>query len=151
MTISDFDWATAQSLRVIREDLFEVVMRRVGQMTAGTEGGEIDLVALVEGKAPAAAQEALFAILAGAIAETLRVPKESVGLDSVLKEIGLDSLMAVELGMNFEQMTGFEIPLSSLGDTASVGDLTRRLYEKSAPRGRSAGEDGPAEARSWTS
>ncbi|MGG7519392.1 SDR family NAD(P)-dependent oxidoreductase [Allorhizobium undicola] len=149
VTISDFDWATAQSLRVIREDLFEVVMRRVGQISSGTEGGDIDLLAMVEGKAPAQAQEALFAILAASIAETLRVPKETVLLDSVLKEIGLDSLMAVELGMSFEQMTGFEIPLSSLGDSATVGDVTRRLYEKVSARSRSGEDepDAPAEAR----
>lgn len=141
VTISEFDWAAAHSLSVVNEPLFSLIMRRNSQHAGSGEGGEIDLVALIDGKAPAAAQDALFAVLAGEIADTLRVPKESVSASSVLKDIGLDSLMAVELGMNFEQNTGFDIPLSSLADNATVGDLTRRLYEKVSQRARAGGQD----------
>ncbi|MUZ84731.1 SDR family NAD(P)-dependent oxidoreductase [Agrobacterium vitis] len=139
--ISEFDWAAAHSLAVVNEPLFSLIMRRSNQHVGSGEGGEIDLVALIDGKAPAAAQDVLFSVLAGEIADTLRVPKESIGLNSVLKDIGLDSLMAVELGMNFEQNTGFDIPLSSLADNATVGDLTRRLYEKVSLRGRTGDKD----------
>ncbi|MCM2294362.1 SDR family NAD(P)-dependent oxidoreductase [Allorhizobium sp. BGMRC 0089] len=147
--ISEFDWALAQSLGVMKESLFEVIARRLGHQIGSGDGNGVDLVALVEGKSPAEGQEALFDVLAGVIADTLRIPKESIGLTSVLKEIGLDSLMAVELGSSFEQSTGFDIPLSSLADKATVGDLTRKLYEKVSLRGRldDKADDSAAEVR----
>lgn len=141
--VSEFDWGAAHHLRLVGEDLFEVVMRRASHHAGGSEGGEIDLVAMTEGKAQAEAQDILFDIVAQEIASILRVSRESLSKDSVLKEIGLDSLMAVELGLNFEQNTGFDMPLSSLADNATVGDITRRLYEK--VRSRSDTEDTAAE------
>lgn len=128
--VSEFDWGAAHHLRVVGEDLFEVIMRRASHNAAGSEGGDIDLAAMIEGKAQVEAQDILFDVVAQEIANILRVSRESISKDSVLKEIGLDSLMAVELGLNFEQNTGFDMPLSSLADNATVGDITRRLYEK---------------------
>lgn len=132
--ISEFDWAMAHNLPVVNEPLFEIVMRRASQTAGGSEGGEIDLVAMIAGKSAVEAQDVLFKVIANEIASILRVSADSVNKDSVLKEIGLDSLMAVELGMNFEQNTGFDMPLSSLSDNATVGDVTRRLYEKVSAR-----------------
>ena len=128
--VSEFDWGAAHHLRVVGESLFEVVMRRASHHASGAEGGEIDLAAMIEGKAQTEAQDILFDVVAQEIANILRVSRESISKESVLKEIGLDSLMAVELGLNFEQNTGFDMPLSSLADNATVGDITRRLYEK---------------------
>ncbi|MCL6707701.1 SDR family NAD(P)-dependent oxidoreductase [Pseudomonas sp. R2.Fl] len=144
--VSEFDWAMAHNLKVVNESLFEIVMRRASQSAGGSEGGEIDLVAMIEGKSAVEAQDALFKVIANEIASILRVATESISKDSVLKEIGLDSLMAVELGMNFEQNTGFDMPLSSLSDNATVGDVTRRLYEKVSARG--GGDAGEGDASS---
>jgi hypothetical protein len=52
----------------------------------------------------------------------------------ILKEIGLDSLMAVELGISFQQNTGFDMPLSGVADNTTVGDVARKLYEKVSKR-----------------
>ena len=130
VVVSEFDWGAAHHLRVVGEDLFEVIMRRASHNAGGSEGGDIDLAAMIDGKAQVEAQDILFDVVAQEIANILRVSRESISKDSVLKEIGLDSLMAVELGLNFEQNTGFDMPLSSLADNATVGDITRRLYEK---------------------
>ena len=144
VVISEFDWAMAHNLRVVNERLFEVVMRKASHNTSGGESGDIDLVAMIQGKSAVEAQDVLFKVIASEIAAILRVATESVSKDSVLKEIGLDSLMAVELGLNFEQNTGFDMPLSSLSDNATVGDVTRRLYEKVSAR--SGADDSEAEA-----
>ena len=141
--VSEFDWGAAHHLRVVGEDLFEVVMRRASHNAGGSEGGDIDLAAMIEGKAQVEAQDILFDVVAQEIANILRVSRESISKDSVLKEIGLDSLMAVELGLNFEQNTGFDMPLSSLADNATVGDITRRLFVK--VRSRSETDETSAE------
>ncbi|WP_176728040.1 acyl carrier protein, partial [Rhizobium sp. YK2] len=77
----------------------------------------------------------------------------------VLKDIGLDSLMAMELGMSFQQKTGFDIPLSGVGEGTTVGDVVSRLRDRVMNRngddanGDAAGDDGVVErlARSHAS
>jgi hypothetical protein len=59
----------------------------------------------------------------------------------VLKEIGMDSLMAMEVGLSFQQNTGFDMPLSGLTDNTTVGDIARRLLEKVSKRDLSADAD----------
>jgi acyl carrier protein len=65
------------------------------------------------------------------------VAKDTVTRGKILKEIGLDSLMAVELGISFQQNTGFDMPLSGVADSTTVGDVARKLYEKVSKRDQS--------------
>ena len=84
----------------------------------------------MSGKSDEEAYAILHGFLAGEIAAILKVAEDSVKADKVLKDIGLDSLMAMELGVGFQQKTGIDIPLSGMGDGATVGDIVQKLYEK---------------------
>ena len=97
---------------------------------------------MIEGKSPQEAEDLLYDLVAGEIAAILRVSKETVSRNKVLKEIGLDSLMAVELGISFQQNTGFDMPLSGVADTTTVGDVARKLYEKVSKRDQGGEDDG---------
>ncbi|WP_026613278.1 type I polyketide synthase [Ensifer aridi] len=138
--ISEIDWTAARNLPVARNALFEVILRSADQHASGAEGTKMDLVAMIEGRSPQEAEEILFDLVAGEIAAILRVSKDTVTRGKILKEIGLDSLMAVELGMSFQQNTGFDMPLSGVADNTTVGDVARKLYEKVSKRDQS--EDG---------
>ncbi|SIQ59269.1 Acyl transferase domain-containing protein [Rhizobium sp. RU20A] len=140
--ISEIDWAAARNLPVARQALFGVVLRSADQHAGGSDGAKMDLVAMIEGKSAQDAEQALFDVVAGEIAAILRVSKDTISRNKVLKEIGLDSLMAVELGMSFQQNTGFDMPLSGVADTTTVGDVARKLYEKVSKRDQGGGEDG---------
>ncbi|WVT73731.1 type I polyketide synthase [Sinorhizobium chiapasense] len=135
--ISEIDWSAARNLPVARNALFEVILRSADQHATGGEGAQMDLVAMIEGKSPQEAEDILFDLVAGEIAGILRVSKDTVTRAKVLKEIGLDSLMAVELGMSFQQNTGFDMPLSGVADNTTVGDVARKLYEKVSKRDQS--------------
>lgn len=135
--ISEIDWSAARNLPVARNALFEVILRSADQHASGGEGAKMDLVAMIEGKSPQEAEDILFDLVAGEIAAILRVSKDTVTRAKVLKEIGLDSLMAVELGMSFQQNTGFDMPLSGVADNTTVGDVARKLYEKVSKRDQS--------------
>lgn len=132
--ISEIDWTAARNLPVARNALFEVILRSADQHSSGAEGTQMDLVAMIEGKSPQEAEDILFDLVAGEIAAILRVSKDTVTRSKVLKEIGLDSLMAVELGISFQQNTGFDMPLSGVADNTTVGDVARKLYEKVSKR-----------------
>lgn len=139
--ISEFDWAAARNLAVVQNDLFDVILRTADQHVAGSDGKTIDLVAMIEGKSPQEGEAALYDLVAGEIAAILRVSKDTISANKVLKEIGLDSLMAVELGISFQQNTGFDMPLSGVADNTTVGDVARKLYEKVAKRDQGNDDD----------
>ncbi|TXH85454.1 MAG: acyl carrier protein, partial [Rhizobium sp.] len=75
----------------------------------------------------------------------LRVTEDTVTPDKVLKDIGLDSLMAMELGMSFQQKTGFDIPLSGVGEGTTVGDVVGRLRDRVMNRSGDDAKDAAAD------
>ncbi len=143
--ISELDWGAASALRLSRQPLFQTIALRASHNPAGGDGDQIDLALLVAGKSPAEAQTLLHSVLAAEIAAILRVSEDAISPDKVLKDIGLDSLMAMELGMGLQQKTGFDIPLTGLNDGATVADVVRRLYEK-VNRAGAGGETGETPA-----
>jgi acyl transferase domain-containing protein/NADPH:quinone reductase-like Zn-dependent oxidoreductase/acyl carrier protein/short-subunit dehydrogenase len=132
MICSPIDWTAARSLKIVGTPLFEVLLRQAG--AAGTAGGAeaVDLAALIAQKSEAEALEALYALVAQEMAAILRVPENALGRDKILKDVGLDSLMAVELALGFKEKTGFDIPITSVGETTTVEQVVRKLYEKVA-------------------
>jgi acyl transferase domain-containing protein/NADPH:quinone reductase-like Zn-dependent oxidoreductase/NADP-dependent 3-hydroxy acid dehydrogenase YdfG/acyl carrier protein len=139
--VSELDWAAARNLPVVRNALFEVILRTADQHTSGSDGKTMDLVAMIDGKSPQEAEDILYDLVANEIAAILRVSKDTISRNKILKEIGLDSLMAVELGISFQQNTGFDMPLSGVADNTTVGDVARKLHEKVSKRDHGSDED----------
>jgi len=130
VAIAEIDMNMARHLRTVAAPLFEVVARSAKANSLGSDGDKIDLAALVEGKSREEGEQIIFQLVATEIAAILRVPASEVSPLKVIRDIGLDSLMAMELGMSFRQKTGFEIPLSSVTQSTTVGDVARKLYLK---------------------
>ena len=120
----------ARHLETVAAPLFEVVARSAKAQSLGSDGDKIDLAALVEGRAPRKANKSSSNSLPAEIAAILRIPASEISPLKVIREVGLDSLMAMELGMSFRQKTGFEMPLSSVTQSTTVGDVSRKLYLK---------------------
>lgn len=126
---SPIDWGVASNLAVVTTPLFEVPLRQMTiSSTSGSDG--IDLSVLVADKSEAEALDTLYKLVAAEMAAVLRVSENTLSRDKVLKDAGLDSLMAVELGLSFKERTGVEIPLSSVGDTTTIDQVVRKLYER---------------------
>ena len=113
----------ANKLAVLRSPYFADVFAEQGQ--TGTQGGEevLDLSAL----SPEAATEALLGLVREEVARILRLPPEAVEPDRPLIDIGLDSLMALELRLGVEKRTGVELPLTTMGGNRSIRDLVGRI------------------------
>jgi acyl carrier protein len=117
-------------LPIAGRSLFEPLMRHAGSHQTLNDGDTIDLRELIKGKSEDEAQAALHTLVASEIAAILRVTEDTITPDKVLKDIGLDSLMAMELGMSFQQKTGFDIPLSGVGEGTTVSDVVSRLCDR---------------------
>jgi acyl transferase domain-containing protein/NADPH:quinone reductase-like Zn-dependent oxidoreductase/NAD(P)-dependent dehydrogenase (short-subunit alcohol dehydrogenase family)/acyl carrier protein len=126
---SPIDWHAAKALRLVNTPLFDVPLR---QLAAGAVAGSdtIDLAELVADKSETEAMELLFKLVAGEMANVLRISEGAITRNKVLKDAGLDSLMAVELSMSFKDRTGVDMPLTGLGDTTTVDHVVRKLYER---------------------
>ena len=133
--IAEIDWNAVRLLPIAGRSLFEPLMRHAGGHQSLNEGDTIDLREMIKGKSEDEAQAALHALVASEIAAILRVTEDTVTPDKVLKDIGLDSLMAMELGMSFQQKTGFDIPLSGVGEGTTVSDVVSRLRDRVMNRG----------------
>ena len=69
-------------------------------------------------------------LIAAELASILKMAENNITPDKVLRDIGLDSLMAMELGTSFQQKTGIDLPLSSISDNTTVGAIVGKLREK---------------------
>ncbi|MBS7791179.1 SDR family NAD(P)-dependent oxidoreductase [Roseococcus sp. SDR] len=117
----------ANKLAVLRSPYFADVFAEQGLAGAGggPKGGDevLDLSAL----SPEAATEALLGLMREEVARILRLPPEAVEPDRPLIDIGLDSLMALELRLGVEKRTGVELPLTTMGGNRSIRDLVGRI------------------------
>jgi acyl carrier protein len=134
VAIADIDMGAAQQLRTVASPLFSIAVRAAKTTVAGGDGETLDLVGLVNGKSPEEGEQLVFQLVAAEIAAILRIPVTEITPTKIIKEVGLDSLMAMELGMSFKQKTGFEMPLSSVTQSTTVGDVAQKLYAKVTQR-----------------
>ncbi|MCA3297787.1 MAG: SDR family NAD(P)-dependent oxidoreductase [Roseomonas sp.] len=117
-------WSPAATkLAVLRSPYFAEVFAEAGQ-GAATPGEEaLDISSL----SPEAAAEALLGLVRDEVARILRLPPEAVETDRPLMDLGLDSLMALELRLAVEKRTGLEMTMTMIGGSRSVRDLVGRI------------------------
>lgn len=101
------------------------------------EGGEeyrpaegMDLRSQLDALDAAAAEAVLVEQLRQAVGEILRLEPERIAPDQALTELGLDSLMGVELVMALEDRLGIKLPSFLLQEGPSIQRLARRLVEQ---------------------
>jgi acyl transferase domain-containing protein/NADPH:quinone reductase-like Zn-dependent oxidoreductase/acyl carrier protein len=74
-------------------------------------------------------RDLLAAVVAEEAARILRLPAADIDWQRPLAELGMDSLMAIELRLALEARLRHDLPLMSLGDGASVAALAARLAQ----------------------
>ncbi|MTI08095.1 SDR family NAD(P)-dependent oxidoreductase [Roseibium denhamense] len=96
---------------------------------AGSDGA-IDLAAMLDGMDAVTAAQTVAKLLATEIGKILRISSEEIDPHKPLSEIGMDSLMALELRMSAERQLGIDIPLMSLANGATLIDLSSRVANR---------------------
>ena len=108
--------AVGDSLTLLSSPAFAALAPsgRAGETTGA------DLAVALAGKSDTQAREIVVATMIGEIARILRVPEDGISPNRPLAEIGMDSLMALELRLGLEERLGIELPLLSLGEKSTL-------------------------------
>ena len=69
-------------------------------------------------------------LLAREVSAVLRLPVEDINVKRPLTDLGMDSLMGVELRMSAQQKLGVDIPLASIANGVSIDDISSKIIEK---------------------
>ncbi len=128
-TVADFDWATlARLLPSSNEPRFESLRRHVGQ--AGQAGNADDFASRIAGKTPDEVQSMVYQLVREQVAQILCSMPDKINPGQPLHDMGLDSLMGVELALALEKSTGVRLPAMLLNEGPTVEKLVARIVEK---------------------
>lgn len=116
----------AIDLPILSTPAFSGIAQGAG-LAAGS--GEADIKSLIAGKSDSEARRMVADLVAGEVARILRLPPRDVDLDRPLSELGMDSLMALELRMCLEGKFGIELPLVAITAVNNLRDLGGRILQ----------------------
>ena len=131
VVIADINWPSARThLPVLNTPTYS---RLGGDEKASDAQSEsaVDLRDLTTRLGPDQARRAVADILVEEIARILRLPREEVSRTKPLAEIGLDSLMGVELMLSLETRFAMDAPLGSSAGGFNVAELAGHLLSMS--------------------
>ena len=121
--VASIRWGAMKSrLPLIASPLFSEMA-----MSAVDEAGEVDLTALLADLSPDEARERVTSLLIEEVARIMKLAPERVEAQRPLAELGMDSLMAVELRLAIEQRFGMSIPLLALSEGVTLGAMAGRI------------------------
>ena len=122
VAFAEVDWALAKGrLPILNEPIF----RGIFDQSARSEAG--DVTESFVGKTPEQARAIVQTILVDEIANILRVARTDLDPNRPLTEIGMDSLMAVELKLGVERRLRLEFPALALNDSVTIATMAKRL------------------------
>ncbi|NPD68779.1 SDR family NAD(P)-dependent oxidoreductase [Lichenicola cladoniae] len=88
---------------------------------------EVDLATRIAGKSAGDARALVAGLVAAEVARIFRLPPEEIEMARPLDELGLDSMMSLDLRMSIEKRFGIELPVVAITAGISVNDLAARL------------------------
>jgi acyl transferase domain-containing protein/NADPH:quinone reductase-like Zn-dependent oxidoreductase/acyl carrier protein len=104
------------------------------------ESGELDLAAMLADCTPEEARTKVTGLLVEEVARIMKLAADRIEPSRPLTELGMDSLMAVELRLAVEERFGITVPLLALSEGATLAAMAARIV-------RSLGEPGESEAK----
>ena len=137
LAIARIDWATAcRELTTVRREAFSAIAPTSAGRTAAEAA--IDLEALRSLPIDEAA-ELVLELVVREISHVLRLPAREVERHRPLTEIGMDSLMMLELRSTVEEALQIELPLMSLANGITPADVARRIAKLAVATGPASG------------
>ncbi len=137
--VMNANWAALrQALPLLNSNLYRNIMHRIGQQ--GELGSEemSDLLARLPDNEK---QPVIVSFLIREIARILQTPEEKIAHNSTIQDLGIDSLMAMELASTIETKAGVSLPVMTLADNVTIDNLALRIINLMNPAsGSEAGQ-----------
>jgi acyl transferase domain-containing protein/NADPH:quinone reductase-like Zn-dependent oxidoreductase/acyl carrier protein len=116
--------AALQGLKLLRTPTFS-------QLFAGANGddgeADLDLAAQIAGKSEGEARAIVARLVASEVARIFRLATEEIEVARPLDELGMDSMMSLDLRLGIEKRFGVELSIVAISAGVSVNDLATRL------------------------
>ncbi|WP_395677179.1 type I polyketide synthase [Inquilinus sp.] len=130
---------------------------RLASMADGSRAeaaeAEVDLSALIAGRSDAEAQAIVAETMLAEIGRILRMPPADIDGDRPFAELGMDSLMGLELDAAMQSRYGIDLPFLSIGAGLTLNELSGRIVVRlrggaaAAPEAQTPTEEGQLLAR----
>lgn len=130
IAVMDFDWRTLNRyLPVTARPKFDLLRHHFGDQTVDL-GQDEDIHSLIAGASEAEAIAIIADLVSHEVAAILRLPAEKIDHKRSLFDLGMDSLMGVELMMGIEERFGITIPMMALTGGPSIQRISERLVKQ---------------------
>lgn len=130
LALADFHWPTlARLLPSSHSPRFAALWRNGDEAVSGPENLE-DFRSLIEGKLPDEVRQLVRSLVTQEVAQTLAINPERIDAGRSLHDLGLDSLMGVELALGLEKRFGVQVPAMMLNEGPTVDRVTDRIVER---------------------
>ncbi len=127
LAVLDFDWHTLQRfLPATQAPRYDDLRRKAGGSNASGDQTE-DIRSLLMGKSAEETLDIVATLLAGEVAQILQIPAERIDRSRSLYDIGMDSLMGMELVLGIEKRFGVSLPVMALNEGPSILRIAERL------------------------
>lgn len=94
------------------------------------DDGKIDILEMISGLDEVEARSKVAELLAEEVAVIFRMTADEINLKRPLAEIGMDSLMGMELRISAKQKLGVDIPMASVADGTAIFDIASKVVER---------------------
>jgi phthiocerol/phenolphthiocerol synthesis type-I polyketide synthase C len=130
VTIAPIDWGQARrDLAYLASPAFAQVLAHA-EMGPQDSGEQIDLAALIRGKDAREARDVVAEVLTGEVARILKLPAKEISPQRPLAELGMDSLMGLELRMSVERRFDIDLPLVAIGDSTTLLTIAQSIVSR---------------------
>jgi len=130
IAIADFAWHTMERLLPSAGSArFDRIRREAGKTVGGDEQGT-DFASLVLGKPVDEVREIVQTLVIREVAKILGIGADRIDPLRPLNNLGMDSLMGVELALGLEERLGIRLPAMLLNEGPTVARIAQRVAEK---------------------
>lgn len=119
------DWTRVQKLPVVRHARFEGIWKRMGQHAVQS----VSMAELLVGKSTDEAVGILTDLIAQEVAKLMGISVKELNIHQPISDIGMDSLMVVELAVALEERIGLKVPAVSLSGGATIQTMAERFWQ----------------------
>ncbi len=137
VAVVDFDWNAIQRVMPGAKSLKFTEQRRLAK--SGEEDGQgEDIHALIAGLSGTEVHALVTELLMAEVGHILRLPREKLSADKSVFDLGMDSLMGMELVLAIEERFGVRLPVMALTEGATVSRIAEKIAAHLLPQEGSA-------------